>query len=553
MPDDITTGFAAYCVAVAAAFPDVSAEYVKDNESIDEGLRQDGKSEVSTSGHRERVTPEICCGAELFGFERFLSDASTRHRAWGLRGTYRGVSNRFTIFQDLWLNPSSKDQIRSVKDGINEINIQLGCINAVARLVREQSKAIDRLFQRSDADSAKYKSTVLELAKGTEKVLCELNKRKSQYGSGCPQLYSGLLQQLCEWIGEQHATLMSLYTKDVLLSELKKTLKTFDSEAYRYIRIHLRQPKKDLIAEKGLLTAWQTQPSNRDVWRKESVDNCVNEIVDGNTSILWKALQEVGAEQFRDVFSTKVTPAIEEGFNVEGYSPARISAFRTKLDTAAGYLNVGESSSSVRRYREFITVLVDSLVYGPEGDRQSIGTKREEGFEPIDEGVLETSVGNRVVVSQRLSSDGSLMGKTAIFGPNDVVFFGRQDSVESYVEKCKEFMSPEVFSALCTKKLTVFPLAEVHGQVSNLHSMMVFENGGWLYRDFSRFGTRLVGKGKDGDKLDIFFTDKPHEIRAGNVLYLGAGKQDKGQKLFFKAAAIKVSTFLDLDSIDYLL
>lgn len=283
----------------------------------------------------------------------------------------------------------------------------------------------------------------------------------------------------------------------------------------------------------------------------QAVANCVNAMMAEETSLLWHAFV-THRYGFANDFSILVVPAIEEGFRAENYPAIQIASFRAQVDDWMNRLTSKSASLAPAElkllFEQFLTTLVSALVYGPEYEQVGAATVWEDAFSLE----IPEPLGRQIMLTQPFTPDGRFLGKAERYGSSDVIFLGRSGTLKEYQDKLLSFVAEdgEDESILESKTLHVFHIAEEHGQVSHVHGVVFCEDDAWRYLDFSKYGTRLVGTSKDGNTGASQFHNAYRELEAGSVLFLGARESDHDElRLFRKAAAIKLSFFLDEDNV----
>ena len=564
MPEEILTGFAAYCTSMPTAFSDFFRLEFAIADELDR-LAADGNGTDHAEGVHKRafedMTPEISCGIELFGRERFFKNPTMRSRTWRLKGSGRGTSNRLAVFQEIWLDQETLTMIHSFRKALRDIKAQVDTIAIARNILKEQDEIIIEALCDSDATATEYTEYIQSLIDVTQKAEEAISDRIEKNRNRYTEYHKNSLASFHEQLEELHRRYAALLNKLDMLAVVRDALALTDTESFASLEGELSKWSSDLSGARNTIQKWFNLVENRAEWRDQSLRNCIEGMLHRNRSLIWKTLQHEGSQKFSQTFCSHVVPRIEDGFRIEGYSEFRISSFRRKIQQAANELTTGTSDSAIRCFKEFLKVLVSALIYGPESDNSSVGTIWDDDFEPLGESI-DSFVGDHIVISQLLAKDGSLLEKCEAYGPNDIIFFGRCNVIGAFVKKCHDVLPSRLFEKINdgTKNFRIFAIGEAHGQVSNLHGMLMCTDRTWRYRDFSRFGTRIVGIGKNGDEIDINLrinqgTGKVSvcEVSAGNVLYLGAGEEDEDSRLYFKAAVLKLSFSLDTNTIAYLL
>lgn len=540
MPDEILTGFAGYCVTAATTFA------------------EDRDADARGSEKRERfrdLTPQIRCGMEVYGRARFFTNANLRARTWNLRGGDQGTDSRSAVFQDAWLDEDTLTMVHSIRAAIRDIDALVKIINLLKKFRKNQDSAITEFLYVHDASEASCKSLITSLINDIGEVSAELHSIVKEQKRECANYQLEELGYCANQLNKLSVAYKTIGTGAGNVAITKTALRTVVNPYLDEFDQWLTEWKRRLSEARTPLRDWLGDESNRAKWREASVSNCIDHMIERDSSMLWTALQSHGPQQFKREFCMGVVPFIERGFRAEAYSYESIHSFRSEIHDAAGELSAGKTDDSRRRYRQFMETLVGALIYGPEPSRLSVGIGWEESFEPLGNDVMGGYVGYRIVVSQLLTPDGSVLGDSCVFGPDDIIFLGRCQVVNAYVYKCYRMLSHKSFRNLVKgRRFRVYPIGESYGRVSDMHGVLAYDDGAWMYTDFSRLGTRIVGRGKGRTESDTVLHDAIRELEPGNVLYLGAALtytdvKDTDQRLYLEAAAVRISRYLDADTI----
>lgn len=549
------TGFEGYCESAGSAFGALLSTFPSGGAGVDD------KATPSLPD-----TPKVGFGAELFGVERFFTSATMRATTWRLKASVSGRENRYSVFHGVWVGKGKLEEAESLAVRGDLAKIPIALIKDV-RGWRKEQRGRAAAALNTDAGnvalSEVYRSALRELADAADALSDSLRKREkgaveelkkryrpvfeAQAGpfDGWGAVLGRQRESLGEWLSSFAASrrepLLRSPSQQELRSALQRAIDDLDDFERRLsdLRRESARTQRELAESRRKLI---------ERFPEEAVGNCVDSLLEDDASLLWLALESMGPRRFHVEFGTKVVPAIERGFRAEQYPEARIRGFVREMDQATADLTIG-SKSSRGRYREFLTVLVRSLVYGPDSRSLGEGTDWEE-----DPMVDPDPAGRKIVLTQLLSPDSRLMGRVDVFTSDDIIFLGRQSDVELFRSRCAELMPTEVSEEgmLEGRDLRVFAIGDAHAQVSRLHGVIMCDEGAWRYRDFSSYGTRLVGRGKDGGQMDVWFRDEFRELEAGALLLLGAQADDGGEdRLYRSATAVRFSICVDEDNSSF--
>ena len=523
MPRLIRTGYAGYCTAAARTF----------------------------GAHVDDPDLETSFIAELFGKDRITADPTTRHRAWELRDSKNGRRNRRTIFQNTWLDKARRQSIYATSLAVDRLQGQIETVGAVEKWLKKQVDRIDRCLatRRVQADAAAYRTAVKDLLREIESIKGTLAQIAAPEKK-LPKEHLLMIRDIAVDLATLRGGADELNQPALSAADLKAGLKLIEDSYLEPFEGKLSALKQALSGERLPLMEKLDKESDEAVCRDEAIENCVNAMMDDDSSLLWFILGAVGHTEFAQAFSVYVLPSIDEGFRAENYAKERIDGFHREIINALNTLETGTPGAK-DHFRAFLTSLLTGLIYGPTSTGISQGTSYDDGYRPMDDNDLRGFIGDQIVLSHQLSPDGGLVGNTVTYDASTLIFIGRCGSSEVFLEALPELLPEDEYQALdlATKHPAVFSLPWAHTQVSNFHGMIVCEEGSWRYIDFSRYGTRLVGRGKDAGLLDSWFNHKTRELEPGQVLYLGAAENDRNARLYFRAAALKVSFHLDTDTV----
>ena len=433
-----------------------------------------------------------------------------------------------------------RQELDNTKQELEGAEHELVEIGAMCRWIGDQRSKVSRVLRIQDATKDTYVSEAKRLLRSIEKLLAPHEKvAEENVGSKSRKNCISLSEEQRKWLEALSSSLASVATKDVTLTPVRNALTTAKDELAEKER-SLAARKADL--EESVAAIEHKKEKLEKSLPEKAVSACVDTMLATENSLLWHAMHK-DKYCFANSFCADVVPAIEEGFHAEAYPEERVDNFRRQMDDYINQL-AGARDDSVEQFREFLITLVSSLVYGPECAGAGATTGWEETFEPT----ISEPNGMQILLTQLFTEDGRYLGKARLFNSDDIIFMGRSGNLEEYEEKCKAVLDEEgdAESILKDRVPRLFTIAEDHGQVSNLHGAIYCEDGTWRYLDFSRFGTRIVGRGKGESILSGHYNNQYRELMAGNTLYLGALPNDVGDtRLYRKAAAVKLSFFLD--------
>lgn len=480
-------------------------------------------------------TLKVLFGSEVFGPDRFSGTASKRSRTWHLKGNNRGANNRFSIFQATWLSGPQLQEAETVRLRIEDNAARTTCARELSSWVGARRGDVARALNTNGADKSTYATALTRLVDAIGEARDALD--------GVVGACAGPAGDQRAWLSDLERTCLPGCQPEATMSQM--------ADALARARAMLSDRKRVLAEQRSALKRELRALSDErerieTAFPEMAVANCVAAMLDDGSSLLWNALR-ADKYGFVNAFSTVVVPAIEEGFHAEGYSDERIVHFRHLMDDHMNRLSTARQSVE-ELFRTYLTDLVSSLVYGPETVGAGAGTLWEDA---IDLAIDEPS-GRQIQLTQLFTPDGRYLGKSRTFDADDVVFVGRSDDMEGYEARWAACMAEGEAASFGARNAQLFLVSEEHGQVSNFHGVLFCEDETWMFLDFSTFGTRIVGRGKDGEELDVHVRGGFRELEAGSVLYLGAREQDADERrLFRKAAALKLSFFLDEHNIVY--
>lgn len=208
----------------------------------------------------------------------------------------------------------------------------------------------------------------------------------------------------------------------------------------------------------------------------------------------------VMTDGFLDGFTRRIIPAITDGLECERYASVAIEGFARKLEDLAQQLTVGEDGEEdgerLDQFREFLTVLVAGIIYGPDHPLVVAGTPYPtEHFDPYFGESYEPQ-GTDIRLTQVFDERGCSAGYSELFHSGQVVFVGRSTDAEEYMARCRDMFEgvPATLEVLDSCEKSVFPVASTHASVSGLHGMLLCEEGVWrLYDLGSTNGTSVRG------------------------------------------------------------
>lgn len=528
MPRAIKTGYAAYCTAAAAVFKDLFEGTAKKKEEL--------------------------FVAELFGLDRFESSADRRNRGWGLSKSSSGRSNRLKVFVRQWLDDEQAEEAARLESIVADTGDRIKSIKLVSDWIEKKSDLIlqiARVTISPGVDEQTYNEQTKELIQSIGSIIEQVKEIRSENEEELTPAHLQLLSNIIDRVDalyDQIVQIDEIIKQDGDASAVNRGWLAFGQDV-NSLGKWLEGERAPLPGEKNRASKRLNEILNREENADLALSRCVDAMMEEGSSCLWIALTVKGPSEFAVQFSSHVVPAIEEGFVKENYPQGQIRLFENEMNNTVVDLTVGTPRSE-QDFKDFLYMLVKSLIFGPDFDHQHKGTVwNESGL--FRESDLEDLAGDKIAISQRFNSDGSILGNTAVFHSGEIVFLGRSDAVEDYEKKLTEVLSEEEAAdlGLQSKSKQVFPIPEANEGVSILHGMIVCDDGVWRYWDFSRFGTRLICEGRGKESIRTYIHHDVNELEPGCTLHLGAEERVDGEQLFTKAATLKVSFYIDYDMI----
>lgn len=284
----------------------------------------------------------------------------------------------------------------------------------------------------------------------------------------------------------------------------------------------------------------------------DAIERCVQRVIDlyqddEAAEVSYLSLL-VGVEDFPVQFFSVVVPSIESGLRSERYRPSDIQRFVQTLNglvyMAHKCLLAGDAEDDIRPFREFATTLFAGLIYGP-NSRLALGL--QEATPTIASGELVgyyREEGTTIRLTQVFDDRGAHTGYSELFRPAQVVFFGRSNEAERYLERCDALLSddPETVALVRSREPVVFPTV-LHPAVGRWHGMLLCEDDTWRYYDLDSTNGSSIVSGEDVASVDPLI-----EVRAGDYLRIGASANVdvRDANAYEDAATLHISSHVDL-------
>ncbi|MBR3158542.1 MAG: hypothetical protein IKF14_05490 [Atopobiaceae bacterium] len=275
---------------------------------------------------------------------------------------------------------------------------------------------------------------------------------------------------------------------------------------------------------------------------QDAIDSCVSYIVDLASDDAAVDAAYITSLVMRDGFAidffTSVIPAIERGLLSERYRTADIQQFALTLNalSPAAHRCIVSEGADLEPFSAFLKSLVAGLIYGPVHP-VAIGRAWDatQDYLPYDQ--PENPQGTTLRLTQLFDERGRFTGYSDVYHTSQLVLFGRSPSAEDYERRCTELFGdePALLAAIRSREEVIFPIA-LHDAVSNVHGMLLCEEGVWRFYDLaSSNGTSIASESGTSDVAYLV------EVRAGDCLRLGAPASAHDANAFWDAATIRAT------------
>lgn len=301
--------------------------------------------------------------------------------------------------------------------------------------------------------------------------------------------------------------------------------------------------------ERQILSSKSTHERRRLVrmrYERDALRRCVAHMVrkaasyDGSQT---SCVSLVYVDDFPAEFFRTVIPAIERGFVSERYHPSAARQFSITINDLLTQAQAGllRENPNYVPFGRLVTALFAGLVYGP---NHPIATGKPwnatEHFHPYR--AAQRVDGVAIRVTQVFDPELAYEGYSEVYRPEQAVFFGRSAKLEDFLAACRRRFGDNrpFLKEISTREAIMFPIAESHEAVGNVHGMLLCEGDVWRFYDFGSTNGTSIQSRQGSQGIDGTMT-----VRPGDLVRLGAPSTADDANVFWSAAVMHVSHYVE--------